>query len=327
MTETGAATGRLDLIRRALGRRVPLLVGLCALFVCAAALVPDPVLRLALILSGATLALLLAGLGAARGVQAFWGAEGVEAAPSDPLSEIALEPVLARDPAPVLIAGAENEILYLNPAAQAWRAGADLPTLEAALALRLDQPAAVVRRLRAALIPSGRAREDLVVPGGLLRLSVQALAVDKPGQGRRFLWRIEDLGAAALGGAETIAAAGRALPMLSLGRGNAVLYMNDAARALAGGRVRHLEDLLIAGPEGLPEGEGPVTIRTAGGPQRWLLRSAPRVGGRREVLLLPASAAEGPEAAARAPCCRPCRARGPRGRRPRGCAARWQGLR
>ncbi|MGI3165572.1 ATP-binding response regulator [Pseudooceanicola sp. 200-1SW] len=305
MTETGAATGRLDLIRRALGRRVPLLVGLCALFVCAAALVPDPVLRLALILSGATLALLLAGLGAARGMQAFLraegaGVEGAGAAPSDLLSNLPLEPVLARDPAPVLIAGAENEVLYLNAAAQAWRGGADLPTLEAALALRLDQPAAVVRRLRAGLIPSGGACEDLVVPGGLLRLSVQALAVDKPGLGRRFLWRIEDLGAAALGGAETIAAAGRALPMLSLGRGNAVLYMNDAARALAGGRVRHLEDLLIAGPEGLPEGEGPVTIRTAGGPQRWLLRSAPRVGGRREVLLLPASAAEGPEAAARA---------------------------
>ena len=75
--------------------------------------------------------------------------------------------------------------------------------------------------------------------------------------------------------------------MLTVGRGNAILYMNVAARQLAGGRLKRLDDLVIEGPEG-PERR--VLIRTADRTEERRMTEISRAAGRREILLLPMDA-------------------------------------
>ncbi|MCA1334244.1 ATP-binding protein [Pseudooceanicola marinus] len=281
MAQTGLAAERTELARRALGARAPLLFGLSLVFVIVASVVPDPILTLAFLLSGVSLALVLGWL-------AFWP-QGAQAPALDGAAtrqglRASVEAVLENDPAAVLITGPENDLLFANRVARDMLPGGTAETLEAALEPRLAQPAAVLRRLRMELQDRGSVREDLVGRVGHLRLSAQVLDRAAGRAAHRILWRLEELGG-------PLAAEGGALPMLSLGRGNAVLYMNDAARDLAGGRVRHLEDLVVEGPEDPERAEGRVVIRTASGTEERFLRSAPRVGGRREVLLLPADRA------------------------------------
>ncbi|MBR9762591.1 MAG: response regulator [Rhodobacteraceae bacterium] len=264
MSQAGTEQGQLDLARRGISARGQALLALAFLFVASAALLPDPLLSLALLVGGLCLAglvLLVSHLG--RPTQA----------------EIAetpdLQTLLEGDPAATLISGADGELLFANRVARSSLAEGQTRTIEAALARRLNAADAVVRRLRTALHRKGAASEDLVTPTGPLRLSAQGLDAGQ------VLWRVEDLGAAR---AEE---QGGQLPVLTLGRGNAILYMNTAARTLARGRPRRLEDLVVEGPSGA---EGRVLIRAGDHTEERRMTEVSRAHGRREILLLPLDA-------------------------------------
>ena len=267
MAEIGTQTGRLGPFGRQGGVRSSVAVGLGFLFMALSALVPDARLSLALLMSGASLACVVAVQGWLQRRQGL------------PLSDQApdLHSLMEDDPLPALIGGPEGEVLYANAGAhQLAREGgaeeAPLPqTVEALLARRIEAPGAVIRRLRAVVGRGGAASEDLVTRSGHLRLSVQAL------EREQLLWRLEELDPPEPELPED-------LPVLSVGQGDAILYMNAAARALAGGRLRRLDEMIVGGPEG-PEAR--VLLRTATGTEPRLLREALRAGGRREIRLLP----------------------------------------
>ncbi|WP_010140060.1 hybrid sensor histidine kinase/response regulator [Oceanicola sp. S124] len=270
MAQAGAGQGQLELARRGITARGQALLVLAFLFVASAALLPDPMLSLAMLSSGlclAALVLVVSRLGPAQ--------------PEAPAAAEDLQGLLDGDPAPSLITDPDGEILFANRVARAGLDEAGATTIEMALARRLNAADAVVRRLLVALRRDGAASEDLVTPTGHLRLSVQALAAGQA------LWRVEDLAAT---GAE---GEGGQLPVVTLGRGDVILFMNSAARMLAGGRPRRLEDLVLEGSQGRG---GRVLIRTGEGTEERRMTEISRSPGRREVLLLPAEAGAEPGA-------------------------------
>ncbi|SNY52135.1 two-component system, cell cycle sensor histidine kinase and response regulator CckA [Pseudooceanicola antarcticus] len=266
LAQAGTEQGQLDLARRGTGPRGQAVLVLAFFFVASAALIPDTMLSLVLLLSGLSLGALVLLLRRA----------GQAPARADAPAEVSdLPTLLEGDAAPCLIAGGEGELVFINRAARAMFSGETPETLEAALSCRVNAAEAVVRRLTVALQRDGSASEDLVTPTGHMRLSVQRL------EAGQSLWRIEELGRTA-----EDAEAGQ-LPVLTVGRGEAILYMNAAARQLAGGRPRRLSDLVIEGPEGA---ERRVLIRTADGTEDRRMTEISRAAGRREILLLPMDA-------------------------------------
>ncbi|MEE4187262.1 MAG: ATP-binding protein [Roseobacter sp.] len=144
--------------------------------------------------------------------------------------------LIASDAIASVVTNAQGEVLSLNSAAQA-RFGQDTDTtvgFNALLEKTLANPSAITFRLKSKSNEAGAAREDIVTRHGHLRLSVHKTARDF------YLWRVEDITPAAS------ASEGPVLPMLIIGRGDTVLHMNDAARKLAGGRVKSLDQLFRA---------------------------------------------------------------------------------
>ncbi len=134
-------------------------------------------------------------------------------------------------------------------------------------------PGAVVTRLRTRAQENDNASEDIVTRKGHVRLNVHRLAPEG------FLWRIEEIG---LGPAR--AHSGSGLPMLTVGRGNTILFMNDAARDFAGTRARTLDSVF---PD-LPLKNGGFNLAiSVEGPRNCLVHEAEHVTGRREVYFLP----------------------------------------
>ena len=186
-----------------------------------------------------------------------------------------LEQMIGGDCAPCLATDAEGRILARNGAAeQRLRAapGADLArTLSGVFA----SPSAVLYRLQCRAIQDGAAREDLVTRRGHLRVSVHGL-----GDGR-FLWRVEDLPERLQAGGtlETLP-----VPVLTVGRAGAVLFMNEAARQLTGERRKTIESVFAT----LPVRPGALnTVTGADGPVDVVVTEQTRTAGRRELYLLP----------------------------------------
>ena len=169
----------------------------------------------------------------------------------------------------------EGDVLYRNAPAEAalgaW-AGEPGATLSCTglLGRRIADPRPLVYRLldRAAL--AGRAREEVATARGDLALEVNALP------GGRFYWQLEELGAAPRPRGEAA--------LMTTGPTGTVLYMNDAARRLAGTRVKSLDRFV----EDLPLRSGEVhRLATASGTKEMRIVVSERPGGRRDLQLLP----------------------------------------
>ncbi|MEM6887721.1 MAG: ATP-binding protein [Pseudomonadota bacterium] len=181
----------------------------------------------------------------------------------------------AKDAAPSFIVNKEGAIHSSNLAARRRFADDLSDTLNATLQTTLANPNGILFRLQLRADLEGTAKEDLVTRKGHIRLSVlQAGPL-------HYFWRLEDVPAAA-GQHE-----GPTLPMIVVGRTNAVLYMNEPARKLVGGRIKTL-DVLFADLPILP---GAVCIvNGVDGPTRALVSEVEAGAGRRAIYLLPPGA-------------------------------------
>lgn len=179
---------------------------------------------------------------------------------------------IARDASASFITDAEGQILISNSAAR-LRFDQDLAaTIGETLKTTLANPGGIVFRLRAKALEDGAAREDLVTRAGHVRLSVHQSSPDS------LLWRFEELS----GVQQPLE--GPSLPMILLGRTNTVLHLNEAARKLAGGRIKSLDRLF----KHVPVVPGTICeVTGAEGPTRALVCEVDAGAGRRALFLLP----------------------------------------
>ncbi|MGD9864066.1 MAG: hybrid sensor histidine kinase/response regulator, partial [Pseudodonghicola sp.] len=221
--------------------------------------------QLGMIGAGATLALVAAGLGLRRLVMR----RGLD------LANDLLEGFIENDAVASFVTDADGRVHARNAAAdrQFPETGGD--TLAGTLRSIFANPSAVLYRLQNRAAQTGAAREDLVTRRGHVRLAVHRMGE------RGFLWRIEDMSERphAARGAEALP-----LPLITLGRAGAVLFMNEAARSLAGQRVKSVDRLFPA----LPLRPGKVNVMsTADGLRDVLVAEFTSAGGRSELFLMP----------------------------------------
>ncbi|MDX1781966.1 MAG: ATP-binding protein [Thalassovita sp.] len=177
------------------------------------------------------------------------------------------------DSAASLVVDEFGRIISLNPASRERFHPHDPVMIGEILRDVFANPAAVMVRLQEQASENNTASEDMVTRKGHVRLNVHRLGSDG------FLWRIEDIG---LGPAKAHNGAG--LPMLTVGRGNTILFMNEAARDFVGARVRRLDRVF---PD-LPLKSGGFNLAvSAKGPRNCLVLEAEQQAGRREVYFLP----------------------------------------
>ena len=183
---------------------------------------------------------------------------------------------IAQDAAPSFSTDSEGEVCYQNRAAVERFGSRGGQTLARSLSDIFASPAGVLSRLQTRAEALGAAREDLVTRRGHVRLAVHRI------YDQGYLWRLEDMVERASGGrgAESIS-----LPMLTVSKSGAILFMNEALRRVVGDRVKTLDRIFtdlpvrpgeeheISGPDG--------RIKT-------LVAEVEGTGGRREIYFLPA---------------------------------------
>lgn len=191
--------------------------------------------------------------------------------------------LIEHDAAASVVTGPDGAIICCNNAAQRAYEAQRFDALSEVLQPLIANPGAILYRLQTRAGVRGAAHEDVVTGEGHVRLSVHRAGADT------LLWRIEKSADLVARRSDTLP-----LPMLTIGRNNAVLYMNDAARLLFGERVRTLDLICPA----LPLRSGQMNdVSTQSGVESCLVVELEGIAGRREVFLMPGvtvNATEGP---------------------------------
>ncbi len=263
-------------VRRAsteLQARVPLILAAAAVFALSALLYQGAQERLIFAFVAATLALTAGGVIFGNWISARLGmAQGQ-----------GLAALLGKDCAPLILTTRDGRVIYANEAAcDRFRCEGEV-TLAGMLQGVLANPGPILFRMETRAKAKARASEDILTQGGLLRLHVHDAGAEK------FLWRIEKASEQARGGTGELP-----LPMLTVGRNDAILFMNSAARALVGERAKSLDRVCPR----LPLRSGQVNeISTREGLVPCLAVELEGTAGRREIFLLSDIAAteRGPE--------------------------------
>ena len=188
--------------------------------------------------------------------------------------------IISLDAVPSFVARADGMVTFANQAARMAYKGRETKTIPAILKPQLANPSGILFRLLTRAQAGGAAREDFVTAQGHLRISVHAASGS--GHDEAYVWRIEPLAERAQ---SRNSREGQGLPMLMVGRTNAVLYMNDAARRLVGRRVKSLDRLFRSLPV---ENGGRYDLDTAEGGTSVHVAEVPAAAGRRALYLLPA---------------------------------------
>ncbi|SEP64793.1 hybrid sensor histidine kinase/response regulator [Thalassovita taeanensis] len=166
-------------------------------------------------------------------------------------------------------------VVYFNSAARAQFDLSGQTTLASVLQEVFANPSGVLMRLQARADAEAGATEDVVTRRGHIRLNVHRVRHDG------YLWRVEVIGE---GQVRARSGVGSGLPMLTVGRGGTILFMNDAARQFVGERTRTLDRIF---PE-LPLRLGKENrVSGAAGVGRCMVHEAPGSAGRREVYFMP----------------------------------------
>ncbi|MDF1856597.1 MAG: ATP-binding protein [Pseudooceanicola sp.] len=190
----------------------------------------------------------------------------------------AVESFVTDDAASCIVTDKEGAVRHWNDAANR-RFGPPPPGgLNTALTEILAQPAVTLRRMRLRAEDQGAAHEDVVTRYGQGRLSVHRL----PNQ--QLLWRFQEFTPNRLFQDRRDGA------LLTVGRSNSILHMNDAARRLIRGQPKTLESLFGKLP--LRSGEKHELLGT-GGEQYIRVIDLGEVGGRRDLMLLEAGPPHG----------------------------------
>lgn len=183
---------------------------------------------------------------------------------------------IEKDSSPSFVTDEEGGIHARNAAAGTRFPDSLSGTLAGTLRSVFANPSAVLYRLQCRAREDGAAREDIVTRDGHVRLAVHQM------NGQGYLWRVEDMPERTRSGrsSETLP-----VPMITVGRSGAVLFMNDAARTIAGQRVKVLDRLFAT----LPVQPGEVnTLSTQDGPLDVMVVEHSSGLGRRELYFLPA---------------------------------------
>ena len=249
------------------GDRLPALLALAMLMATLGLAVPHRTAALALLTSGAT----LLGLVAIVGLLA-WRAERRERQVIEAVSAF-----IHNDVAASFLTEADGRLIERNVASKERFPKVGCLTLASALSDTFANPSGFLHRLQVKAEKEGTAQEDIVTRLGHIRVAVQRLSANV------FAWRVDPLPQRAK---QSAAQDGRGLPMIMIGRNDTVLFMNDAARAIIGGRSKSLDQIFVQ----LPVMPGEITeISTTDGPQRVLIAETQAGAGRRSLYLLPAT--------------------------------------
>lgn len=190
-------------------------------------------------------------------------------------SRAAVSRFVAHEAAPCFVTDEEGEIWYVNKAAQE-KFGSEKMTLGGLLGDVVASPLAVLSQLRKRAEKAGAAQEDIATRRGYMRLSAHRIA------GGDFLWRLEDIGEkSALASASDTSF----LPVVTVGRNDTVLFMNEPARALIGERVKSLDRIF---DEATPTARAFNTVKTVNGPRPCFVVERKLTAMRREMVLIPA---------------------------------------
>ncbi|MEW9921944.1 ATP-binding protein [Marimonas sp. MJW-29] len=182
---------------------------------------------------------------------------------------------IRRDATPSVITNAEGRIVGGNPAAARQYDLQAHPTLAGALQGAFANPGAILYRLQTHAHGTGSAQEDVFTRSGHVQISVHEVTENA------YVWRIEKIAERA--GPKAVQES-QLLPMIMVGRTDAILFMNDAARALAGGRIKGIDRLFTS----LPVEPGTVTqITTPEGRRDVMVVEVPAGAGRRALYVLP----------------------------------------
>ncbi len=184
-----------------------------------------------------------------------------------------------KDASPSFVTDGDGIIHACNSAALKRFEGSESDTISGTLRSVLANPSAVLFRLQSRAKLDGSAREDVITRRGTLRLAVHEMANGS------YLWRVEDMGDRPVGRGTDVSP----IPMISVGRTGAVLFMNEAARSLIGERVKTAERLFST----LPVMPGRInTLLTKTGPVEVLVNEHSRSQGRSEIYFMKAEVAD-----------------------------------
>jgi len=188
-----------------------------------------------------------------------------------------IEMVTAQDFAACIVTGAEGEIRFRNAAAEREFPAMLSGNLGQLLQDSVANPGTLLFRLEGRADRVGAAHEDVLTRRGHIRISVH-----RADEGL-YLWRIEKAADMVPRRADPMP-----LPMITVGRNDAVLFMNQAARDLIGERARTLDRICPR----LPIRSGLVNdVATRDGVYGCLAVELDGVAGRREIFLIPGIAA------------------------------------
>ncbi len=154
------------------------------------------------------------------------------------LEEKSLSDFIAEDIIASFVTDDDGALLYANRVARQRCDGWVTDTLAGSLKPIFANPAPILHRLKVAATQNKAAREDVVTRKGHVRVSVHQMG------DARLIWRLEDV----IDNHTTLRSTGPQLPLVMLGRGDAILSMNDAARKLVGRRIKSLDRLFAKLP-------------------------------------------------------------------------------
>ncbi len=177
----------------------------------------------------------------------------------------------------------DGRVIYQNAASEARFEGEEGQTLVRALGELFANPSAIVTRLQNRTESQGAAHEDIVTRRGHVRVSVHRFAK------RYYYWRFDEIeDRTHARGAETLS-----LPVLTVGRNGTVLFVNEAARRILGGRPKNLQQVYN---EGEARPDGTAMVMGVDGPLRVRLLEVDGPTGRKEVYFFPHTDVQSTEA-------------------------------
>ncbi|MEP4195890.1 MAG: ATP-binding protein [Aliishimia sp.] len=191
------------------------------------------------------------------------------------MEERSLSDFIAEDIIASFVTDDDGELLYANRVAKKRCDGWVSDTLAGTLKPVFANPAPILHRLKLATEQNNAAREDVVTRKGHVRVSVHKMGSS------RLIWRLEDI----VEHHTTMRSSGPQLPLIMLGRGEAILSMNDAARSMIGRRVKSLDRLFAIRP--ITSGQ-PAELSSENGNIVVIPCELDAGAGRRALYLLPA---------------------------------------
>ncbi|MBL4768642.1 MAG: response regulator [Rhodobacteraceae bacterium] len=187
-----------------------------------------------------------------------------------------LSDLIDKDATPSFVTDEDGVVQVQNIAATSRFHDSQSETLAGILRAVFANPSAVLFRLKCRAKINGSAREDVVSRLGHVRLAVHQMS------DQCLLWRIEDMPERSLQSGRSVDSL--PVPMMTVGRSGAILFMNDSARVLVGDRVKSLDRLFTS----LPVRQGEMNaISTTNGSVQVLVAEHEGSAGRRELFFLP----------------------------------------